>query len=166
MGWFKIKLLPIRLLFYKLFGRNYIASICGHKTKLFSPVEIFGEKIFITLKRKFEYCPECLAKMSIRCAWCGKSILVGDPITLNTPVRKDWQVPDYAVKYKKDPLQLVGCLRWECADSGIDRAGFWMPPGKVYRVASPMEMVLATNDVAICNDITDISKAVPLPAQD
>lgn len=134
---------------------------------MFSRVKVFGEVAYsqFLLKRP-DYCHECLAKMSVKCAWCGKPILVDDPITLYTPRKKDFKVPEYAVVYRKDPLQLVGCLRFSCADSGIDRSGFWIKPGRVYRVASPMEMALASDDVVICNDIGDISASIPFPDQD
>ena len=164
MNWLEMKLLLLKLWLYKLFGKSYVASICGHKAKLFSQVDVFGEKFFLTSKSKFKYCPECVAKMSIRCAWCGEPIKVGDPITLYTPCKKDFQIPEYAVVYKKDPLQLVGCLRWDCADSGMSRAGFWVEPGEVHRVVSPIEMALATEEVVICDDLSDINKTIPLSA--
>jgi len=148
--------------FYKMFGRNYTATICGHKTKLFSQTEIFGEKLFIQQKPGMDYCPACMAKMSIRCAWCGRAIKIGDPVTLYTPAGKNFKIPEHAVVYREDPLQLVGCLRWECAEMGADRCGFWIPPGKVHRVMSLLEQVLSTGDVAICNDITDPSQAIPI----
>ena len=125
-------------------------------------VNILGVE-YILMVYRFEYCSDCLVKMSIRCAWCGKSILVGSPITLNTPIRKNFKVPDYAVVYKENPLQLVGCLRWECADTGLDRAGFWVVPGKVHRVVSPLEMLMATEDVVIVNDLADPDQAIPYP---
>ena len=68
-----------------------------------------------------------------------------------------------AIEYKKEPhIQLVGCLRPGCSDSGMDRAGFWIMPGKVQRALSPVEMVstLENDEVLIINDLHDISKAV------
>src|SRR3989344_1863353 len=147
-----------RLLFYKLFGRKYQAN-CGHKCKLMAKVKVFEEEIIFRLDKKdLDYCQQCLSDMSIRCAWCGGSITVGDAITLYTPTKKDFQIPDYAVFYKRVPFQLVGCLRWGCADSGIDRAGFWVPPGKVYRILSPMEMLIASGSEKpiICNNLGNI----------
>jgi hypothetical protein len=86
-----------------------------------------------------DYCLECIAKMSIRCAWCESSIHIGDPVTLYIP-QESYQVPGHAVRYDKDERRFVGCLGWNCACSGADRQGFWIPPGKVYRVPSPIEM--------------------------
>ena len=127
---FKRWRIKIKFLFCKLFGKYYIASKCGHETKSMAKVNIFGKEFTIIVHnpKKAEYCSSCLAKMSIRCAWCGEFILVDDPITLYTPVKKTFQIPDYAVKYSENPLQLVGCLGWKCAESGIDRAGFWVGP--------------------------------------
>jgi len=143
----------------KFLSRTVMAK-CGHKTKMVDVIEIDGEKITFSLKKgvRPEYCINCLKEMSIKCAWCGKSILPGDPITLYSP-RDESKVPEHAVIYKKDPLQLVGCLRWGCADTGADRAGFWVPPGEVQRVMSPLERAMATNNVVIVNDVTDINEA-------
>ena len=167
MKWIKWKLIYaywyLKLFFYNIFGKTYTASACGHTTKLFALtyVELLKEKLFTSLAKNPKYCPDCRAKMTIRCAWCGKPILVGGAITLYTPSRKDFVVPDYALVYRKNPLQLVGCLRWSCADSGIDRAGFWVEPGEVYRVLSPMELCIQTDAPIIVNDITDINQATP-----
>lgn len=141
--------------------------MCGHEIKMSGTVIVFGkETSFVLNNPNSTYCMECYAKMAIRCAWCGGTIMVGDPITLYTPIKQDFQIPDYAIVYEKDPLQLVGCLGWECADSGMDRSGFWIEPGEVQRVASPMEMLLATDDVIICSDLSDISKAVRMPPEE
>ncbi|MDO8486468.1 MAG: hypothetical protein Q7S77_02120 [Candidatus Staskawiczbacteria bacterium] len=128
-------------------------------------VDIDGEEFYLILhKTEYEYCADCLVKMSIRCAWCGKSIKIGDPVTLNTPTKKSFQIPSYAVRYGETyPIRLIGCLRWDCADSGADRAGFWVTPGKVYRVLSPMEMVMATGGCVIINDLTNPNQAIPHP---
>jgi len=150
--------MSLRALLSKFSFRKYKATVCGHKTKLIEKVNIYGEEMKLLVPKNHEYCQQCLAGMSIKCAWCGQSIRVGDPITLYTP-SESFKVPDYAVVYKTNPLQLVGCLRFDCA-CGVDRAGFWYPPGKVERVLSPLEMVLATDDVVICNDLTNPSEAI------
>jgi hypothetical protein len=150
--------------FVKAFGANHTAKICGHKTKLFSRVEVFGREVFCALKKGgFDYCPECRAKMAIRCAWCGRIIMPGDPITLYTPRDPDWKIPKHAVIYQREPvLQLVGCMRLLCSEGAIDRTGFWVEPGEVLRVASPMELVMATTNHSPCNDVCDINQAIPL----
>jgi len=152
-----------KLIFYKAFGKSYEAGFCGHKAKLFSKVRVFGKEILLEMQKGFAYCPECLAKMAIRCAWCGRFILPGDPITLYSPPDQDWIIPEYAVVYQKEPVvQLVGCMRLLCAEGAIDRTGFWVPPGRVFRVASPMELCMLTNNVVGCNDVDNINKAIPL----
>lgn len=98
--------------------------------------------------------------MTIPCAWCGKPIVVGSPITLCSPIKPDYTPPvEGFVTYSEDPLRLVGCLRWDCADSGIYRAGFWVPPGKVDRVLSPLEIAMMVDGVVIVSDITDPAEA-------
>jgi len=147
----------LSVLLSRLFFRRHRATVCGHRTRLIEKVNIYGEEMKLLVSKNHEYCQQCLADMSIKCAWCGQYIRVGDPITLYSP-SKDFKVPEHAVVYKKDPLQLVGCLRFNCAISGVDRCGFWQPPGVVDRVLSPLEMVLGqfpSEDVVFCNDLAD-----------
>lgn len=121
-----------------IFKKNYSAD-CGHKTKLHDRVTAFGESTLTRLSikdGKIDYCHQCIEKMAIQCAWCGHTIFIGDPITLYSPRDEDFEVPEHAIFYQEDSLQLVGCLRWNCADSGADRMGFWLPPGIVQRVQS------------------------------
>ncbi|MFH0819492.1 MAG: hypothetical protein V1892_00495 [bacterium] len=151
-------------IFKKIFGPKKIIAQCGHEIKLKDEVSAFGETTITTIKPdedgKVEYCHRCLEKMAIQCAWCGKSIFIGYPITLYTPKNKDFAIPPHAVIFNKDPLQLVGCLRWDCAQSGVDRAGFWLPPGKVYRVPTPLEIVMSgKKEMLIVSDLSDIKEA-------
>lgn len=136
--------------------------MCGHKTKLIRKIEVFGEQcVWEQSRKKLEYCCECFAGMTIRCAWCGKPILIGDSVTLYFP-KPEFVIPEYAVRYKEK--QVVGCLRWDCGDSGIDRAGFWVLPGKVERVFSPTEEVmLGVSNRRVFNDISDFSQAIKVP---
>lgn len=126
------------------FGGKIVAD-CGHKTKKKDKVTAYGESTVtgVPIKNgKTPYCHRCIEKMAIKCAWCGHVIFIGDPITLYTPRDKDFKVPEHAVAYRENPLQLVGCLRWECAETGADRAGFWLPPGAVQRVPTAYEMCM------------------------
>jgi len=133
---------------------------CGHMTKKKDDVNAFGESGTITIssfdKGQPEYCHRCLEKMVIRCAWCGNPIFIGDPVTLYSP-KKDYKLPDYAVFYNEKKKQVVGCLGWDCAETGGDRAGFWIPPGKVHRVKTAFETLIQNPDAkAIIS--SDISK--------
>ncbi len=143
--------------FDRLFRKKILAD-CGHKTLVKDWVTAFGEAVITRLPIKnggTSYCHKCIEKMAIRCAWCGKAIFIGDAVTLYTPNR-DFQIPDYAVFFSREPIRLVGCLRWECASSGADRSGFWMPPGAVERMPSPIEMAMASTDpIVILNDVSD-----------
>ena len=149
--------------FFDWLFRRTIKADCGHKTKIKDWVFAFNEGVITELpveKGRTAYCHKCLEKMAIRCAWCGKTIFIGDAVTLYLQ-QEDSQTPDYAVFYSQDPSRLVGCLRWECASSGADRSGFWMPPGKVERVPSPLEMAVAKTDpIVLVNDVTDYEEAV------
>lgn len=88
--------------------------------------------------------------------------MIGDPVTLYTPMKKDFEIPKHAVVYNKDPLQLVGCLRWDCAECGGDRSGFWNYPGKVERVLSPIEIALATGKTVIVNNLTNRDEVISI----
>ena len=86
--------------------------------------------------------------MAIRCAWCGGVIFVGDVITLYSPVKKDdFKIPEHAVVYDEEEMQLVGCGRITCADTGADYAGFWIPgqdgKGIVKRTPTMIEQSIA-----------------------
>ncbi len=111
----------------------------------------------------FDYCLDCVAAMTIRCAWCGNVIFIGSPVTLYGPL-PEFQIPEYAVVHSRDPLKLVGCLGWDCADSGFDRAGFWMPgpdgSGLVHRVHTAFEMMLEDPTIVsmMVNDLSDPSE--------
>jgi len=130
---------------------NYTATKCGHRTKQTGKVSAFGRTIITKMPKvgdSVEYCLDCLSKMAIQCAWCGGPIFIGDSVTLFSPRDDGFKLPEHAVIYRDNPLQLVGCLRWDCAATGADRAGFWLPSkngrGYVRRVQSPYEALLAT----------------------
>jgi hypothetical protein len=126
-----------------------------------------------------KYCLKCLAKMAIRCAWCGRAIFVGDPITLYAGTKR-WrkvnifpQLSDPALEKKRDEKMVVGCLRTDCAESGGDRAGFLEPEGKIYRVMTAFEMLLngktdhgddcLDHEIVLIRDICDPVEAIPSP---
>ena len=139
---------------------------CGHMCRWKTRLVIDGEPGLFT-RKDCNYCAQCFAKAAIKCAWCGKSIVPGSPITLYLP-KEGASVPGHAVPYKEMSTKdgrhaYVGCLRWECADTGADRAGFWVMPGKVRRVLSVFEQVMLTNDVIIVGDVSDPAEAVPFP---
>ena len=165
MGWFN-----------RLIYGSTTATICGHTTDLKGPVTAFGREITIRIRRDRDgttiYCLDCLAKMAIRCAWCGEPILIGDRITLYSPraiekfnelwarnTRLELQdhesglrMPKEAVVYKMEkgfPF-VVGCLSISCADTGADTGGYWMPgpdgKGMVVRTPTAYEILMANPD--------------------
>jgi len=145
----------------RCFNLSYIATECGHKTKMHGVLGRGDESTKfhlgydITTGRP-EYCLACIDAMEIACAWCGKPIQIGDPITVYErfigPIQKRARLHgDTAV---------VGCLRRNCADGAHDRAGFWVEPGQVHRILSPMEMImqnLAAGGGARAVIVSDIS---------
>lgn len=134
----------------------YTAVRCGHRTKRTGTVSAFGRTITTKMPRNddgsVDYCLDCIRKLAIQCARCDEPIFIGDPITLSTPC-DEFQIPEHAVVYKRDPLQLVGCLGWNCAETGADRAGFWMPgedgKGCVERMLTAYEAILGVKGTAI-----------------
>jgi len=129
----------------------------GHMTRLKGPVHAFGKisdgQIQPEKNGKVSYCLQCIEAMTIQCAWCGEHILPGEPITLYTPRDKNYTIPEGAVTYSQDPLRLVGCLRFDCAQTGADRAGFWVPPGQVEPVMSPLEACMLSGGVVVVPDM-------------
>lgn len=155
----------LQITFFFLFWRRYACG-CGHRSRYKVGHKVDGYRGIWTLGKKRDYCARCWFAAAIKCAWCGKTILPESAITLMAPAAADFKIPDHAVVYKRTPhLQLVGCLRWNCADSGMDRAGFWVMPGKVHRVVSPLEMMIYGNqdDIVIINDVTNIKEAISIP---
>ncbi len=151
-------------LFYRLFGKSHVCG-CGHKTKKKALLTIHGKKGVYHVT-DLDYCPQCWANAAIKCAWCADTIVPGEAITLKTPA-KDFQVPNHAQIYKKEPrLQLVGCMHCD-PDAIMDRAGFWVMPGKVLRAASPTEIIangmLGEDEVYTCNNIMDPTQAILIP---
>ncbi|MCC7004855.1 hypothetical protein IT397_02980 [Candidatus Nomurabacteria bacterium] len=146
---------------------TYKANICGHRTKRTGRYVSFKEACVVTMplakNGKPDYCIQCIAKMAIRCVNCGKSICIGDPIQLFLDPKFSSigdggrKLPEYAVRYDKDPHSVIGCLRATCTDTGTGRSGFWIPPGKVNRMPSPMEMSLVCGDYegVIVQDLTN-----------
>lgn len=122
---------------------HYTAVKCGHRTKRSGSVSAFGCTINTKMRRNrdgsVDYCLDCIGKMAIQCAWCGDPIFIGDPITLYTP-RGEFKVPEHAVIYNNEPLQLVGCLSLNCAETGADRAGFWLPGENTRGVCSACQL--------------------------
>lgn len=151
------QLLPIR----------YTAQKCGHRTKKKGAISAFGHKGAVDMPFNdsggIDYCLDCIGKMAICCAWCSEVIWIGQPITLYPPAR-DFELPEHAVKYSDNPVRFVGCLSWNCADTGADRAGFWLPgedgTGAVLRVMSGVEEVLLTHSISIVENLADIPAAL------
>lgn len=148
---------------------RYRAVKCGHYTKRSGLVSAFGRTVIMKMPKNqrgmMDYCLDRIGKMAVRCAWCGDPIFIGDPITLYTPFG-DFKIPEHAVVYNRNPLQLVGCLGWNCAETGADRAGFWLPGeggnGRVQRVPTVFEAILGAKEpsMIIVGDLSDMKEAM------
>lgn len=136
------------------------ARVCGHQTAKVGWIRAFGEETITEMPEMegggLAYCLDCLGKMAIRCAWCGKAIFIGNPVTLYSA--QDRTIPEGATVYDAERGSVVGCLGWNCADTGADRAGFWLPDpnnpgtGYVHRIMTAYEQVMATGQIVIIED--------------
>ena len=126
-----------------IFRKTYIANVCGHRTKQRGVAVSFGERGIMTMPLEENgrpgHCFACIAKMAIRCGWCGKAINIGDMVT---PYLPKPTMPEYA-RYHQDsptgPRTVIGCCRPSCREFPGDEHGQWLPPGKVERFPSIIE---------------------------
>lgn len=143
--------------------RTHTANVCGHKTKRYGFMQCLGETSVMRMPLQDngqpDYCLDCVGKMGIRCTWCGGLITIGSPVTLLVPL-KSFAVPEYAVRHIENGVtSFVGCLSSRCADV-FDICGYWVPPGKVMRVPSPIELCLGTGDVVLVGDVSNYPASV------
>ena len=128
---------------------------CGHKTEREGDVSAYGEKRHIKIRghwllHRVDFCLECYEKNAIKCPWCGGAIFPGELVTLYSPTDPNFIVPEGAVVYRKDPLQLVGCQSIRCAESGADYCGIWAGD-HVERFESALEQCFRTGKPVIRN---------------
>jgi hypothetical protein len=145
---------------------KFVAKKCGHTTDASGPVSAFGVTITTEMPvedGEVDWCLGCLSAMAISCAWCGHPIFIGNPVTLNVARDPKFAVIEHAVVYSEHPFRLVGCLRWDCAETGADRAGFWLPGddgiGIVHRVMSPLEQAMTTGNGVVVQDLSSLKEA-------
>ena len=148
------------------FREVHTANICGHKTHK-KGFMLGGESTSImemplAKNGHPDYCLDCIGKMGIRCAWCGEPITIWSPVTLYTP-KKEFKIPDYAVAYGEgEQKALIGCLRWDCADTGADLCGYWVPPGVVKRISSSLEIAMQTGKMVMVGDTRNYPTSMSL----
>lgn len=145
------------------FRKTHTANICGHVTKKKGFIKYGDSTVIMEMPLEDnghpDYCLDCISKMTIRCAWCGEPIVIGSPITLYLPT-EGLDIPDHAVRYSEGKEQaLVGCLRWDCAHLA-NMSGYWMPPGEVERVISPLELCIQTGAVITVDNIQKYPESV------
>jgi len=137
-------------------GNTYVSN-SGQLTKRHGYLEMGGERRFMTLSlnaaANVDYSLAEITAMTIQCAWCKKPIFIGEPVTLYGHKQSSKALAAHVVVYSDIPLQVVGCLRMACAETGADYQGVWQPdpqhPGKghVVRIQSPIEMLMANPEV-------------------
>ena len=149
---------------------KYMAE-CGHETEIVGTLSKFGKETEMSLlfddQGKLEICLRCISDATIVCAWCGELILPGSPITLYCTSDEEFKPHEGSAIYEDEEnsgvTRYVGCLRWKCAESGADRQGFWVLPGKVERCISPLEMAICTEGIVIVEDLSDRNEAAQAP---
>jgi len=155
----------IRNLLKKIFNSEVLAIECRHKTKIKGVVDVFLGKSMVPSKSNISlnlddngntsHCIDCIEESAIRCAWCGGTILPGAPITLYCSTDDKFHPPEYAVIYNPenhDKPSYIGCLRWDCAETGGDMCGHWEIDKQVHRELSPIEKCILTGKPVVVND--------------
>jgi hypothetical protein len=135
---------PFRAL-AQLLDRRQTTAECGHATRRRGILQVDEGYLLVHCPAPQPlFCLDCLTQHTIPCAWCGCSILPGDPVTLYSPTNPAFMPKSRGVvRFSDNPVTYVGCLRPDCAETGADRAGFWCPPEGVRRVPSVIETLLA-----------------------
>ncbi len=107
------------------------AFSCGHIGPKWFVLDTYGirTKRFEDSKR----CPRChlerLRTFTIRCAACGHIILPGDGVALyDTELNK---MKYASVAHRIDERTVLGCMRWDCCESGAFFGGNWSEQGFV-----------------------------------
>lgn len=159
------------------YNKEKLARFCCHAVSAAEGrVEAFGDSTTTTMPRNadggFDFCHACLGTMAIQCAWCNRPIFVGDPVTLYMPSDPYiWFSPSVAYM-TFDKLEMVGCGRTDCAETGADYAGYWVPSGLrpegrwiggVKRMTSIYETVLANNRSVVADDLSSMAGKPLLP---
>jgi hypothetical protein len=112
------------------FFKKLIIARCGHSVKHKTKVVVMGKKDKFTVEDKnatIDFCPECTAKMAIRCVKCGEIILPGDPITLYELDKIGSEYSSYATVSNGS---VIGCVSTGCSEF-VFFVGYWVAPGKV-----------------------------------
>jgi len=106
----------------------YIATECGHFAKHCQRITAYGTTIWLknnVVDGSVQYCHTCLTEMTIRCAFCGGPIFIGDAVTLYHPsALNGMEVPEWPIVFH-DGHPVGGIC---CAELGYaDMCGVWVP---------------------------------------
>lgn len=124
-------------------NRKIPATKCGHRTYMSGSVMVFGKHVAFRLPVKdgqTDYCLRCIGKMSIRCAWHGEPIVIGDAVTLRQPIAGRTLVDTGGCK-SDEAGRYLGCLKCGCLRS--DGKGLWVLPGRAQILPVLQEPVTA-----------------------
>lgn len=107
-----------------------VSCDCGHMGYESFELHLLGVTYTISGSKR---CPNCtieyFIKDVIRCASCGLPILPDEPIALYGLEGKHHPWTCYISKEGEPSKSVIGCLRWECCDSGAYFAGHWSVDG-------------------------------------
>jgi len=101
---------------------------CGHSGPKSFKIDAYGSEM--TPKGR-KYCPDCAQKWFkenvIRCPICGLPIMPGDGVISYVPSnRMSHRKAGYVVpKGEVCEGAILGCLRWDCADTAAGLCGHW-----------------------------------------
>jgi predicted RNA-binding Zn-ribbon protein involved in translation (DUF1610 family) len=114
------------------FRKKPIVARCGHPVKRKTKVVVMGKKEKLRVANEnavIELCPECMAKIAIRCVKCGRIIFPGDPITFYKSNEIGRKYSRYATSFDNSNL-FIGCIFGGCREFAFC-TGYWVAPGKV-----------------------------------
>ena len=115
-----------------------IKAQCSHMTKRKVEISALGEtRTALLLPFSDEvpaYCPNCIAKMTIKCWHCGQNIFINDIVGISkeNDIEKINYPKEHTVVYDRIYQLVVGCYRKNCLPLRENlEIGTWQPPGLV-----------------------------------
>lgn len=141
--------------FKRLLGIKVLAE-CGHKTPLRGKILCFipnfqggkSKRRTVNLETSPDgtpkLCLHCLGEASIRCAWCGGTILPGDKVT-SSPPEKYFTLPSYAVKHpasSNEKPEYIGCTHPDCNGTRWEKCGHLGSDGEIHGKKSRLQRIL------------------------
>ena len=118
----------------------FVGLKCGHEgvvlqrqdSSYVCTVSAFGEsreiRLIPTATGQFEYCPDCISKMSIQCVWCGKGIYIGEHVTAFYAYKiLTGEKEGVSLEADGSAREYLGCSHSSCIRGMGDALGDWLP---------------------------------------